>query len=537
VTLSLALAAAVALGEPSSVRAVRVTSLDFRTAVRVLSTEDVPAGTVAREGDEVVIRVPAPPEEAALVAPPAERPLAEVRIEAAEGATVVRVRVAPEVPFESTHEPGMLTVVFGEQPAPELRGPVTPELYTQLFPTGPIAGAADEGEAEEGARPAEEGVGGILVGPLALRPFVTASFVDADVIVSDELEPVRDQYLQVAPGLGVSLPLLGGLLSADYEARMRFFSDIPEVDTTSHLAAARLELPLGSRATARLQHRFTRATLETSIVDPGREYFYDLAPYTLNETTLGARLDLGPRLFGEGDLSLRSSSFDEGASGFFGYDSRTARAGLGYDLGGDRSLLASYRYESIPAPPDREIVETTAHSVDLTLRGQLGPLMEGSLSAGLRSQDSPLAGAGSESYTGLVLGGTLRRQLGHSSSLDVALNRSTEPSFFEENAFYVTNSAVLGLTVPAPFETWARGSVALFQNDYPTDAAGIGEPRRDRILGWTVGVGRSLSWRAWVRADYRRERRTSNVPGFDVTTSGFIVQVGLGHYGTGAARP
>lgn len=532
-TLSLALAAAVALAEPSSVRAVRVTSLDLRTAVRVLTTQDVPAGTVAREGDEVVIRVPAPPEEPALVAPPAERPLAEVRIEREEGGTVVRVRVAPEVPFESTHEPGMLTVVFGEQPAPELRGPVTPDLYARLFPTGPPIG----GEAEEAARPADEGAGGILVGRATLRPFVTASFVDADVIVSDQLEPVRDQYLQVAPGLGASLPLLGGLLSADYEARLRFFSDIPEVDTTSHLAAARLEVPLGSRGTARLQHRFTRATLETSIVDPGREYFYDLAPYTLNETTLGARLDLGPRLFGEGDLSLRSSRFDEGATGFFGYDSRTARAGLGYDLGGDRSLLASYLYEQIPAPPDREIVETTAHSVDLTLRGQIGPLMEGSLSAGLRSQESPLAAAGSESYTGLVLGATLRRQLGHSSSLDLGLNRSTEPSFFEENAFYVTNSAVLGLTVPAPFETWVRGSLALFQNDYPTDAAGIGEPRRDQIVGWTVGIGRAISWRGWVRADYRRERRTSNVPGFDVTTSGFVVQVGFGHHGTGAARP
>jgi hypothetical protein len=46
-------------------------------------------------------------------------------------------------------------------------------------------------------------------------------------------------------------------------------------------------------------------------------------------------------------------------------------------------------------------------------------------------------------------------------------------------------------------------------------------------------VGRQLGWRAWIRADYRRERRDSNIPGFDVTTDGYVVQLGLGLPGAG----
>ena len=136
-----------------------------------------------------------------------------------------------------------------------------------------------------------------------------------------------------------------------------------------------------------------------------------------------------------------------------------------------------------------------------------------------------------------TLGGTLRRELGHSSAIELQLNRATEPSGYDTNAYYVTNSILASLSVPAPFEVWARGAVGFFRNGYPNDAPGLGEPRRDDIVGWTLGLGRQIGWRAWVRADYRRERRNSNLPGFDVTTEGFVVQLGVGLFGPGPSRP
>lgn len=530
---ALALAANARAAEPE-VRAVRVTTLDFRAAVRVLTSEGVPPGEVVREGGEVVIRVSAAAPEG-LALPALEKPLEGIRIEREPGRTSVRVQVAPEVPFEASHEPGMLTVVFGEQPAPELRGPVTPELYARLFPAG-AAGTAAPGEEEAGVGRA--GGEGIAVGPATLRPYVSASWVDADVLAFDNPTPVRARYLQVAPGVTASMPFLHGLLAAEYEPRLRFFSDIPQVNETSHFAGAKVDLPVGTRTLVHLGHRYTRAILETTVVDPGREYFFDLSRYTFTETTAAARADLGARLSAEAEAGWRRARFDEkGEGGFFDYDSRAIRAGLGYDVGSDLRATVSYAFERIPPSPDRGIVESNAHSLLGALTGTITPLTSGSLTVGFRRQTNPLAAGESASFRGVTLGGTLRRELGRSSAVDLQWNRATEPSAYDTNAYYVSNSVVASLSVPAPLEVWARGSVGLYRNSYPNDAPGLGAPRRDDIVGWTLGLGRQIGWRAWVRADYRRERRDSNLRGFDVTTGGFVVQLGVGLFGPGPSRP
>ena len=516
------------------VRAVRATTLDFRVALRVLTSEDVAAGEVVREGEEIVIRVPGTAPEA-LALPTLEKPLGSIRLVREPGRTILRVEAPPEVPFEASHEPGMLTVLFGEQPAPELRGPVTPDLYQRLFPTGAQGTGAPEGEEPAFDRGAAEG---IVIGRATLRPYVSASWVDADVLAFDNPIPVRDQYLQVAPGVTASLPLLDGVLAAEYEPRFRFFSDIPMVNETSHFAGARYEVPIGSRVFLRLGQRYTRAILETTVVDPGCEYFFDLSRYTFWATTAAARVDLGPRLFGEAEAVWDWTRFDQAQpGGFFDYDSRTLRAGLGYDVGSDLRATVSYAYERIPPSPDRAVVETSAHSLLGTLAGTVAPLTTGSLTVGFRHQTNPLAVAQSASFEGFTLGGSLRRELGHSSSIELTWNRAVDPSAYDTNAYYVTNSLMASLSVPAPFEVWARASAGWLRNDYPNVAPGLDEPRRDDILGWTVGLGRQLGWRTWVRADYRRERRDSNLPGFDVTTDGFVVQLGVGLFGPGFSRP
>ena len=119
---------------------------------------------------------------------------------------------------------------------------------------------------------------------------------------------------------------------------------------------------------------------------------------------------------------------------------------------------------------------------------------------------------------------------------DLQFNRTVDPSGYDTNAYYVNNSILGSLTAPLPFEFWARGGLGFLRNQYPNPAPGRSEPRRDEILGWSLGIGRDLGWRGFVRADYRRDRRESNVPGYDVTTSGFAVQVGLGLFGPGPGR-
>lgn len=531
----LAFAAALAIAAPSraqdepEVRAVRATTLDLRPAIRVLTSESVRGGGVSREGDFVVLRI-AGRAPAGLTLPAVEKPLQSIALEREAEATILRVKVAPEVPFEASHEPGMTTLVFGEPPSPESRGPVTPELYGLLFPAPALETERDE--TREGfAGVAEEG---LTIGRLTLRPYVSAAWVDADVFAYGSPVPVRDQYLQIGPGVTATFPVRDGLLTAEYEARLRYFSSIPQVGDTSHLAGARLELPIGSRTLLRLAHRFTRATLEATIVDPGREYFFDLQRYTFNASSALARVDLGPRLWAEAEGTWAWNRFDHpDAAGFFDYDNQTLRAGLGYDIGSDLRATVSYAYERLPPSPDRAIVETNAQNVLATVAGDLSALTSASVTVGLRSQENPLATGESRSWNGVTLGGSLRRELGHSSVAEVQLIRASEPSAFDTNAFYLNNSILFSLTAPGPFETWLRGGLGFLRNDYPNDAPGLDVPRRDDVFGWSLGIGRSLGWRAWVRADYRREVRDSNLPPFDVTTDGFVIQMGLGLFGPG----
>jgi hypothetical protein len=403
----------------------------------------------------------------------------------------------------------------------------------RLFPApaqGTEPAAAGEGFAGSGPE-------GLTLGRVTLRPYVSAAWVDADVLASSSPVPVRDQYLQLGPGVTASMPVKDGLLTAEYEARLRYFSEIPQVGETSHFAGARLDLPLGSRTLVRLSHRYTHATLETTVVDPGREYFFDLSRFTFNESSALARFDIGARLWAEGEGRRAWNRFaQQQDSGFFDYDNRTLRAGLGYDVGSDLKATVSYSYEHLPPSPDRAIVESSSHSLLATLAGEVAALTSASVTLGLRRQTNPLAPGESQSWNGITLGGSLRRELGHSTVAEVQATRTTEPSAYDTNAFYVNTSVVGSLTAPGPFETWLRGGVGFLRNDYPNDAPGLSEPRRDDVFGWSLGLGRSLGWRAWVRADYRWERRNSNLPGFDVTTDGFVIQVGLGLFGPGPGQ-
>jgi hypothetical protein len=535
VTRALALVAAFAAtagADEPELRAVRFTSLDHRPALRLLIAPELPAGVVVREGDYVLIKVRGTAADP-LALPKVEPPLEELGLERAEGESIVKVKVAPEVPFEASHEPGMLTVVFGELPAPELRGPVTPELYARLFPAPGGEGLATAPESAPVAGPTE----GIAVGRLTVRPYVSVSYVDADVLAFSSPVPVRDQYLQVAPGVTASLPVGQGTLAAEYEPRLRFFSTIQEVGETSHFAGARLDLPIGSRTQLRLAHRFTRATLETTVVDPGREYFFDLQRFTYNESMALARVDVGARMWVEGEGRLSWNRFDEGQQpGFFDYDSRALRAGLGYDIAGDLRATVSYSYDRLPPSPDRSLVESGAHSVIGAINGELGPRTNATVQAGFRHQTNPNAKGESRSYDGFVLGGSLRRELGSATSAELAFNRSADPSGYDTNAYYVNNSVLFSLNAPLPFEAWVRGAVGFLRNDYPNVAPGLDEPRRDDIFGWSIGIGRNIGWRAFIRADYRRDRRQSNVEGYDVTTSGFAIQLGFGLFGPGPSR-
>jgi hypothetical protein len=317
------------------VRAVRLTPVSSRLALRVLTSSPLEAPDVRRAGEEVVVALgDASAEGAAL--PPLEPPVEDLRFERGEGGLTLRVRIAPEVPFEVVRDEALLSVLFGEELADEIRLRSALELYGQLFPvplgggTDPTAGEASEGASLEGRR----------LGRVSIKPGLTASYADADVVTDASAGPTPGRYLQLGPTIEMAMPVADGSIRASYEPRFRFFSSIPEVGTTTHMVNAGLDLPVGPRVVVRGNYHFSHGVLETREVDPGQEYFSDLGRFDRNDVYGSVSVEVGPRVTADVGAGQNDVDFS-GSEAFFPYREKTVRAGLGYELGAETRRSSS----------------------------------------------------------------------------------------------------------------------------------------------------------------------------------------------------
>jgi len=473
----------------------------------VAQTVPPPAPVVA----QAVPPVP-PPVAAPAPMPAAERKPEPAPVVAAAATADLAKRLFPATPSEG--QPAVGSVA---------------ELYPQLFPSGT---PAKEPEAERAVDVSELGPDeGAVLGPFRVRAAVDARYVDADTFIESSAEPTRDNYLEVQPRVLAAAPVGAGALRLEYSPVFRAFATFDQVNSSSHLVGAGLELPVGARVTLRARDRFQSGVLDTRVVDPGGEYFFGLGRFNRNDVDAGASIVVGPRLSVELAGTAGTVHFTEPSS-FFDYDTRSGSAGLGFELTPRLRAILDYVYDRVPTNDERPEAESTAHGARLSLNGELLPLLTGELSVGYRGQDSPNAGEGGTRYSGMTLRAALTRELGRDSNFAIYANRSTPLSAYQENGFYVATGVqgVLTLALPAKFE--ARGGLGYQTNDYRTIAPEIGASREDRILGWFVGLRRPIARKLALSAAYRDENRDSNINDLDTDANGFYLTLEWDLFGT-----
>ena len=403
------------------------------------------------------------------------------------------------------------------------------ELYPQLFPNGAPAKQGAELTANDVPEPSTDE--GAVLGPFRVRASVDARYVDADTFVESSSQPTRDKYLEVQPHVLASAPVAAGALQLEYAPVFRAFATHDQVNSNSHMLSAGLELPVGANLTLRARDRFQSGLLDTRVVDPGGEYFYDLGHFNRNDLDAGASILVGPRLSVELAGTLGKVHFTEPSS-FYDYDARSASAGLGFELTPRVRAILGYVYDSVPRPDEHPQAEATAQSGRLSLSGEILPLLTGELSVGYRDEHAPNAAAGGTHYSGLTLRAALTRELGRDANFSVYANRSTPVSAFEENGFYVSTGVQGVLRAPLFAKVEGRGGLGYQWNDYRTIALEIGVPREDRIFSWFAGLRRPLSRKFALNAAYRSEHRRSNVDSFDTNANGFYVTLEWDIFGT-----
>lgn len=404
------------------------------------------------------------------------------------------------------------------------------ELYQRLFPAsaGGEVAPVEEGESEREAP--REGLG---FGPVSIRPSLTVSYVDGDNVFLDSAQPTRDSYFVVQPDLGLridALTLGRGTLRVSYLPRFRYGSSYEQILRPSHQVDALLELPLTPGLTLRAADHFFAGTVETTEVDPGREYFFGLGRFGRNQVDAGLRIESGGRLGLDLAGSRNRVVFDEDSS-FFDYDQDRVGLTVRYELTPNARLGLVAGLERVPGNLERPESRMHARSYGLVLEGDLAPLTNGRIEAGYREQENPDAAPGGTRYSGPYAAASVTHEFSRGARLTLGGVRSTPLSAFEENGFYVSTGVVGTVTFPVPLGVSASAGASYQWNGYRTPASALGEPRQDRIFGWSAGLGRPLTRWCFLRVDYRRDRRQSNVESFDTTSHGLVAQVGVGWFG------
>jgi hypothetical protein len=195
----------------------------------------------------------------------------------------------------------------------------------------------------------------------------------------------------------------------------------------------------------------------------------------------------------------------------------------------------SYDFSRVPPSDERPIVESHANTVAVGVSGDLTPLLTADVTLGFTSLSAPLAGEGGTTYRGSTLTASLRKEFSPSASVTLLASRGTYPSGFENNAFYLASGAGVATDLGLPLSLVFHGALGGQVNSYRVVATGLDVPRRDELWDWSVGLGRALSRWAFLRADYRRERRNSNLPAFQTHAHLFMVQLGIGFVGAAPA--
>ena len=418
------------------------------------------------------------------------------------------------------------------------------ELYPLLFPSGsgraappPVAGAIDDG-AEAGW----------WLGPLLLRPGITARYVNSNSVFIDGPEPTRVQYLEVQPIIDGWIGHAGGdgRVSLSYAPRFRTGSSEDVVNSTTHALDAGLTYAFSPGSGLGADYRFVSGTLETREVDPGGEFFFGLQPFTRHgvsgslDAAIGGVWGVGVG----GDWNWIDIQQEE-ESGFFSHQRGGVDANLWRDLSPTLRLRAGYRRDELPAPESRPIAESSADSAYVSLDGELSPTLRASLRLGYRRQENPaLEGPGS-SFSGLTYRGTVTRDFSWSSLVRLGLFRGTLPSAFQTNSFYVSTGAGLSAQFPLPLRLSAVASLEYRRNSYerptlvldPDGNAQLSDPRSDDLFGWSVGLARALGRWGFIRADYRQQNRDSNVPAFRNDTETFVLQLGFNPFLSSSGQP
>lgn len=366
---------------------------------------------------------------------------------------------------------------------------------------------------------------GIRLGQFLLRPSVHVSWIRGSNLLLRTDEDIEDQALMVRAGTAVDfISGSDNVLQVVYEARYRRFQEFILENKLSHFVDFTTMLELSPRAELRLKDHFVRGAFEANEFDPGQEVFFSVDPFYRNTLDATVQMDFSERLgFEVGGVNTRVDFLEE-ESAFFDYTSSSIGGNFLYHLSPLTTVFGGYWRSQTPAPLGRPEAQSTANSATFGMRGDISPLLFGTLRAGYRNQKFPFS---NRSFSGLIADAEVTRTFSDVTLLTLSGGRGTYVSNFRDNGYYVSNRLGARFTTAVARKWRVSAWSSFFNNDYPMPSS-EGVAREDRALTAAAGLSYFFTSHLFFRADYSHERRTSNLEQFEYRNNVIQFMLGLG---------
>ncbi len=432
----------------------------------------------------------------------------------------------------------------------------TGDLYRRLFPT--TFDPSTVGVQDDVMGDASNWYSDFRWLGLQARPWVSVSYVDAETTQVQAGTVSRDSFWVIQPNLGLGfspgfVSSRDGQWSVNYTPRFRRLIDINLPRLTSHFFDVGVDQPVASFGSVYGNFHWAKGVLETDEVDPGREYGIglnrvidtSLERFDRKSLNFGVKVDFVADTLlevGVGQTKVKyggvaaDAPFIFGERAFFDYKTRVLNASLRRDIGANKMVSLVFGVHDTPAQTERAQIEGRGYTYGAQMEGDIAFLTTGRLMVGYRTQKNPKAGVGGQDYEALTYGAQLVRSLGDNTRLGFAADRNLRLSAYEDNGFYVADTLRADLSTRLPLAFWVTGNIGQQSNKYKASPQPLGESgpavlRDDKLRSWSLGLTRSVTSWAFLRANYTSEKRDSNLDQFDINTRSLTVELGIGFFG------
>jgi hypothetical protein len=369
---------------------------------------------------------------------------------------------------------------------------------------------------------------GILLGRFLFQPLAEFSWVRGDNVTLDAEDPFSDDAIYARAVADFKLIESENTLDFAYQLRYRNFQEFDLLkENFSHGFDVRTNVPVSPRMQFDARNHFLRGTFETTEFDPGQEVFFNVEPFNHNLTEVGLTMDLNERLGVALNGGYDFVRFRDDQTVFFDYETIRTGGRFYYRRSPLSSIFGEYVRDITPEPSTRPEAKSTSNAVQLGLQGELSPLLTGTVRAGYSWQEFGDGASGLE-YRGFVASASLTRYFTEAASILIEAGRQTNLSNFEDNSYYLTNFGTVQFTGPLRQNLQLVTGASLYDNRYPLESIESAEPRNDHALAGWVGAAYFFSPLTYFRADYRYERRRSNLDPFQYTSNVLRIIVGVG---------